>query len=333
MVVSDQRDSFWIVAGGLNLDVLATPTGSFRPRDSNPGTIIERPGGVGFNIARNLALLDQKICFLTARGDDHAGQMLVDIAQEKTIDLSHALVRECYATSHYLAIHDEEGDMVAAINDMAVIDTLTPKDVETWFALGKAEVPSENDKTDKQSGCLGAIVEPNLPVDVLVELASQWDVPLFADAVSQAKIDRLIPILPYLTGLKLNRIEARQLTGLPVRSIEEAVQAANVLIERGVRCVCLSLDVDGALFADAGHCFAAHPVKLNNDANTTGAGDAMAAVFAWATVRKFTLEQTARLGIAASSIAVESAEAVNPALEIQLLMERSETIESFRVAR
>ncbi len=46
--------------------------------------------------------------------------------------------------------------------------------------------------------------------------------------------------------------------------------------------------------------------------NATGAGDAFTAAIAWATARHMNLFTAARAGMAAASIAVETAGAVNP---------------------
>lgn len=313
--------NYWIVAGGLNQDILAKPSGRFRLSDSNPGIIEERPGGVGFNIARNLALLGQEVRFLTARGEDSAGEWLFQAAQAKGIDLSHALVSPLDATSRYLAVHGEDGDMVVAINDMGLFDRMTADEVLSWISQGQRQ-PGEGEV------CLAAFLEPNLPSEVLLSLASQWEVPLFADAVSQAKMDRLTPILPYLTGYKLNRIEAGHLSGLEVHSPQKALEAARQIMARGVKMVCVSLDVQGAVFAKADQVVWARPAKIVHEANTTGAGDAMASAFAWSSVQGYDLLETARLSVAASAIAVESTEAVNPVLTVELLKKRASVIEA-----
>ncbi len=297
MNVKRVPEGYFIVLGGLNLDILAKPSGSFRLGDSNPGHIIRRPGGVGFNIARDLARIGRKVTFLTARGDDRSGDDLWQTADEPGIDLSYALLREGYSSSHYVAIHDEEGDMAVAINDMAVFDTMRADEIQSWISLGDQD----------HSDCIGAIMEPNMPEEVLHALASSWNVPLFADAVSQAKCKRLTTSLPYLQGLKVNRIEAEALSGLLVTSIPEAIRAAKGIMEKGVKTVCLSLSEEGALFM--------------ND------GDAMASAFSWASVQAFPLEEIARFGVAASSIAVESEEAVNPLLTLDLLKKRAKLIQ------
>lgn len=91
--------------------------------------------------------------------------------------------------------------------------------------------------------------------------------------------------------------------------------------------VCVSLDIDGAVFADGRSAVWGRPARLVADANTTGAGDAMATAFAWAAARGASLEETARLGLAASSLAVESEEAVNPLMTTAELNRRAEEIE------
>lgn len=318
MSTSRTEGGYWLVAGGLNLDILAKPSAPLRFQDSNPGTIREKAGGVGFNIVRNLKLLGQEVRFLTARGEDRAGHSLFAKAEAMGIDMSRALVREDSASSRYLALHDREGDMVVAINDMALFDRMTPDDAAPWLDQGKGD-------------CLAAFLEPNLPGPVLLALARAWQVPLFADAVSVAKMDRLDPVLPYLTGYKLNRHEAEHATGLSLKSIPDALEAARLILERGVKRVCLSLDAEGALFADRDQAFHVRPARILDLVNATGAGDAMASAFAWASLEAYSLMETAKLGLAASSIALEADEAVNPALNPILLRERAASFEAEEV--
>jgi sugar/nucleoside kinase (ribokinase family) len=63
-------DAIWLVAGGQNIDLIATARQPFHLSDSTPGDVVERAGGVAFNIARNLALLTRPVYFLSVRGDD-----------------------------------------------------------------------------------------------------------------------------------------------------------------------------------------------------------------------------------------------------------------------
>jgi len=269
-------------------------------------------------MARNLVLLGQKVILLSARGDDRAGRALDVIGREAGLDLHHVLVREDMPTSRYVAIHDETGDMAAAINDMSVFDTLEPGAVSLWQSVAAAGSLS----AERVSA---ALVDANLPAEVLAYLISRWGgIPVFADAVSQAKADRLLPVLARLAGLKLNRLEAEQLTGISVVSISDAARAAAWLLDRGVGSVCISMGKEGALFANTAGCAATRYDSPHRHANTTGAGDAMSAVFAWASVEGFSLEQTARLSQAAASLVIESPEPVNRSMTAEVLRQRAE---------
>ena len=56
--------------------------------------------------------------------------------------------------------------------------------------------------------------------------------------------------------------------------------------------------------------------------NTTGCGDAFMAALVWAYLQGSDLEQTARAGLAAGSIAMESGETINPLMSDTALRAR-----------
>ena len=56
--------------------------------------------------------------------------------------------------------------------------------------------------------------------------------------------------------------------------------------------------------------------------NTTGCGDAFMAAIAWAYLEGTDLENTARAGLAASAIAMESEETINPAMSVEALRKK-----------
>ena len=56
------------VIGGANVDITASSASAFQIGDSNPGSVHVSWGGVGRNIAHNLALLgDQVVTSVTGR--------------------------------------------------------------------------------------------------------------------------------------------------------------------------------------------------------------------------------------------------------------------------
>lgn len=64
------------VVGGVNMDIGGQSDGPLVPGDSNPGRVRISLGGVGRNIAHNMALLGLDVRFLTAFGDDIYAQRM-----------------------------------------------------------------------------------------------------------------------------------------------------------------------------------------------------------------------------------------------------------------
>ena len=299
--------TYAVVVGGVNIDICGKSNAPLVAGDSNPGSVSMSLGGVGRNIAHNLTLMGTDVRMLTAYGDDLHGQKIAASCSELGIDLSHALRLSDEATSTYLYITNEAGEMALAVSDMSVCQRITP----TYLAsnlplLQHAQV---------------IVCDANLPQESLVYLAENCTVPIFCDPVSTIKAEKLRPILGRLHTLKPNRLEAELLSGIPIHNKEDVEKAAKVLLDTGLRRVFISLGADG--------CYGAShtqqlwmpnlPVKM---VNTTGCGDAFMAALVWAYLEGTELEGTMRAGLAAASIAIETRETINPAMSATLLKSR-----------
>ena len=124
-----------VVMGGANMDIGGRSMGPLVPRDSNPGQVRMSLGGVGRNIAHNLALLGVETRLLTAFGDDVSAQKLAASCGELGIDISQALQVPNGATSTYLYLAGPDGDMELAVSDMEIYDHLTPAFLQSRSAL------------------------------------------------------------------------------------------------------------------------------------------------------------------------------------------------------
>ena len=277
--------------------------------DSNPGAVRMSLGGVGRNIAHNMALLGLDVRLLTAFGDDLYAQRIAASCGELGIDISRALQVPGGRTSTYLFIANETGEMELALSDMDIYRHITPA-----FLASRAQL--------LQNAQL-VIVDTNLPAGAIQWLGSHVTPPIFADPVSTAKAERLRPVLGKLHTLKPNRLEAELLSGVEIRDEDSLNRAADALLDTGLRRVFISLGGDGVLAADhSGRvrlpCLPGHMV------NTTGCGDAFMAALAWAYLEGTDLEGTARAGSAAASIAMESGETINGLLCPEALAARME---------
>ena len=297
-----------VVVGGVNIDIGGRPAGALVEADSNPGQVRMSLGGVGRNIAHNLALLGVDVRLLTAFGDDMNAQRIAASCGELGIDISQCLTVPGGATSTYLFITDQAGDMALAVNDMEIYRHVTPV-----FLSGRARL-LQNAQV--------LVVDANIPAESIAWLAEHIRLPIFADPVSTVKAEKLRPVLGKLHTLKPNRLEAEQLSGVSITDEGSLNRAADALLDTGLRRGFISLGGRGMFAADhSGRCYV--PCCPGKMVNTTGCGDAGMAAIAWAYLQGTDLRGTARAAMAAGAIAMESGETISPAMSAQSLRERA----------
>ncbi len=302
--------SYAVVVGGVNVDIGGRSFSPLVAEDSNPGRVQLSLGGVGRNIAHNLSLMGVDVRLLTAYGNDQNGQRIAASCSELGIDVSRALTLSDARTSTYLYIADDRGDMALAVSDMEICRQITPAYLaENLTLLQNAQV---------------VVADTNIPQESLEYLAEHCTVPLFCDPVSTQKAEKLRPILPKIHTLKPNRLEAELLSGIPIQTAGDAERAADKLLSMGVHRVFLSLGADGVLAA-MGENRIRLPNLPGNMVNTTGCGDAFMAALVWAYLQGSDLENTARVGLAAGAIAMESEETIHPSMSAAALKNRMRT--------
>ena len=297
------------VAGGTNMDIGGTSKAALNLHDSNPGTVTFSPGGVGRNIAHNLALLGLSVTLYTALGDDAQADRIVRSCTSSGMELRAPRMKGC-RTPVYLYIADADGDMVCAVSDMDACDRLRPECFEPYLS----EINS----------CHALVIDTNLPEETVRYLATHVSVPVFADPVSVTKADRLRGVLPYLYAVKPNRLEAARLSGVPPGTeaggvAENALYAAaDALLDAGVRQVYLSLGTDGVLAADKTRKLLI-PAICCDARGHTGAGDAFMAGLVYAYCNGMNAEDSAKTASAAAAIAVQSTDTINPRMSVSEL--------------
>lgn len=299
--------SYVVVVGGVNMDIGGISHAQLVSADSNPGRVRISLGGVGRNIAHNMALMGLDVRIVTVLGGDFYAQKIVSTCGEMGIDISRSLRVADAITSTYLFISGPDGDMKLAISDMDIYSHLTPAFLASKLSL------FNNAKL--------LVVDTNIPAESIAWLVEHVEVPVFADPVSTAKAEKLRPVLGKLHTIKPNRIEAELLSGVPITDERSLRRAANVLLKTGLQQVFISLGAGGVFAAnqDRGLHLPSIPGSM---VNATGCGDAFMAALAWAYMEGMDLEQSAYAGLAASSIALEGSETINPEMSVDAIKSR-----------
>jgi pseudouridine kinase len=303
------------VIGGANIDISARTAALPVAGDSNPGSIGCTPGGVARNVAENLSRLGHRVRLLSAVGRDLFGQTLQDSARNAGVDVSGVRIDGVLPTASYLSLVGGDGDMRVAVNDMAIMNVLTP----AWLATHAAQIGDAH--------CL--VLDCNLRPDALEYLCALADAgtapAIFVDAVSVAKCSRLLSCMTSIHTLKVNRLEAQALCGRTVVSMDDACLAALDLHRAGAANILLSLGAAGVCWCDgAGQTgiFPARPIAVTS---TIGAGDALLAGLVHAFLKGLPLGGQVEYAVACAELTLQTAGANHPGLCPALLMEQIST--------
>lgn len=296
-----------VVVGGANLDLLARSDARVVPATSNPGRVTRTPGGVGRNIAENLARLGTRVELVAAVGDDEAGEQVLGVTAGAGVGIG-AVRRGPLPTGTYTAVVDDDGELVVAVADMRATDTLAPEDV------------------DRAAGQLAAadlvVLDGNLAPACaarVLELATAAGVPVVVEPVSVPKARALAPLLdgrPVRT-VTPNLAELDALLGVPPadggpEALEDLVSRLHA---RGVEEVWVRLGARGSILSTP-HGVTRHAVVPTEAGvvDVTGAGDAMLAAYCHARLAGADPARAAAYGQAAAALTVASTHTVRPDL-------------------
>jgi pseudouridine kinase len=294
------------------MDIKAHSAGPARMHTSNPGSVSWTPGGVGRNIAENLARLGHRPHLVAAVGDDAVGHELLARTAAAGVNIDY-VARGAQGTGFYVAVLNNNGELVAGVSDMAATDALHVEQV-----MSSAQVIA-------RAGI--AVIDGNLPLEVARWVVSTstanggWAV---AEPVSVTKARRLASLLhPDLPVFAItpNVEELAALVGGPVVDELPAIAAAAAqLHERGVAHVWISRGTGGSVLSTAGHapaCLSAVPAP-GPVVDVTGAGDALTAGFIHGLLLGDDPYDAACLGHRAAALTVASPYTVRPDLGLAL---------------
>ena len=278
-----------LVIGGANLDIKAKTLNPHINATSNPAHIVTKAGGVARNIAHNLARLGAGVQLVTALGNGPEAEMILAETNRAGVDTSH-VIRSKKATGTYIAVLDHSGELVTAVNDMEVLEELTPKVIRTLeFEIATSRY---------------VVADCNLSIETLLALAELCAEKLIIEPVSVPKSQKLLTLLPrhrvFLATPNLDQLEALTQT----RDVE---RGALKLAGLGLHNVVIHAGEKGS-YAFDGQQLTHSPSQAETIADVTGAGDAATAGLIAGLTLNLPLAKAGELGqkAAAQVIASES---------------------------
>ena len=299
-----------VVVGLACLDIKGHVRQKIHPGASSPGQVRIAVGGVGRNVAENLARLGTHTALLAAVARDPFGHQVVKHTSAAGVDVSHVLFCRDQRTASYMALLDDEGNLAAAVDDTAIISEVTPRYVY------------DRRRLFRQARLV--VVDANTPVETtetVIRLAKKYSVPLCLDPVSLELAPRYQDYLEHFHMLTAGTLEAAALTGRAVTSRRTATDAARHLVAAGVEVVIINLGREGVVYATAEYNGYVPAVRCEV-VDQTGAADALTAAVIYGHVNGIPLDEAVWLGVSAAALTMQSMETVRSDLSLDLLYQR-----------
>ena len=294
-----------VVVGGANVDLKARSAARATPATSNPGHASMAPGGVGRNIAENLARLGDRVHLVSIVGRDALGDNLLEHTAAAGVRIEH-VARTDQPTGTYTAVLDMDGELLVAIADMEATAALGPEQLHAARdVIATAGVLVLDGNLSREA--FDHALDLGRGVRTVFEPVSVPKAALLKEAVD----GRLHAVTP-------NRDELAALTDLPTRTDRQVRVAARALHDRGVELVWIRLGARGSLLSSVDDVLEIEALPATVD-DVTGAGDAMLAAFCHVLLAGGSAQDAARFGHAAAALTIASPHTVRPDLTPRLL--------------
>ena len=295
------EQEYCVVVGTINMDIRGMADIRYPQSASHPGTIHCSAGGVGRNIAHNLALLGRDVHLLSVIGDDFYGEMLLEETRRAGVNVSGCVRLHGQSTSTYLAIANRDDQTVLAINDTHLLEQLTPQLL--------------NGSRDLLRHAGVVLADCNLTAEALEWVFTLADeIPVFVDTVSEFKAGKIKHWLAHIHTLKPTLPELEILWGQAITSDADRNTAVNALHQQGVQQLFVYLPDESVYCSDKdGEQF-----LLTAPAHTTvdsfGADDGFMAGLVYSFLEGYSFRDSARFAVACAAISRASGSLNNPTL-------------------
>ena len=300
------------VVGGINIDIEGSPFQKLTYEDSNPGQVTMAYGGVGRNITENIARTGGNVAMISVIGDDYMGQGAKRELEQLGVDVHGIETIKGRNSAMYLSILNHNRDMELALCDMDILEHLTGETIDKHLRFLR------NSKVVALDG--------NLDEELLSKTVEKLDgVKLFFDPVSSKKAIKAKKHIGRFYAIKPNKLEAEVLSGMSIENEDDLRSAAAWFLGQGVKQVYITLNKEGVYYKDAEKEGVIRPGQVNL-VSATGAGDSFSAMILMGIAGELDIEETARYGMAAASIAMESQSAVNQKICKEEILRRIQNV-------
>lgn len=251
------------------------------------------PGGKGSNQAVAAARVGAPVTFISKIGRDEFGANALATWRKEGITPRVAETADHPTGAAFIYVNDTNGDNAIIVVPGAAA-TITAEDVD-----GAA------DAIRNAAVFITQLEQPVAAAKRGLEIAkAAGTITIFNPAPAERFDDALYGLCDYVTP---NESEAALLTGIEVRTVDEARRAGDIFLKKGVGTALITLGEAGALLHSKNQSVLVPAFKAGPVVETTGAGDAFNGGFAAALAEGASPIAAARFGAAVAGISVTRA--------------------------
>lgn len=306
------KNDYLLVLGASIMDIFGFSTSNYRAYNSTPGKIKMSFGGVCRNIAENSARIGINTKFLSVLGDDECGKSILEHSREIGYNMEDSMIIKGASTPTYLAILDENGEMVSAIADMKSLNAMTEEFIDSKKELIKnakyVVVDSDN---------------PKILSYILKNFSKETN--FILDPVSAEKATWVKDMIKDFHTIKPNRHEAEILAGFPIKDTEDLIRASNYFLSLGIKKVYISLDSEGIFYNNGKQCGKVKALDVIVK-NVTGAGDSFVAGIGHGYINKLDQVDIVKFSMAMSIITIADEATIHPQMCLNKVLKEIDKI-------
>ena len=269
------------------------------------------PGGKGSNQAVAAGMAGASVGFITKLGQDPFAEMALATWEKAGVTSLATQHAESYTGAAYIFVDDKTGN-----NAIIVCPGVAT-------SIGRADIDRHRQAIADSKVLLTQLEQPLDAAEYALACAKDAGVLTILNPAPAADLPTsMIALCDYVTP---NETETEAITGVPVRTANDAIKAAEALLDKGAGTAIITLGENGCVFHDGKNPVHVQAITAGPVVETTGAGDAFNGGFAAALAEGMSPLEAVRLGTATAAISVTrsgTAPSMPSRKEIETLLQR-----------